>query len=263
MLQPVDAWNPSLAGTLPEFWHIDAVLEDFARHEVWPDLEVWGEKAVGVTNTQGAPVRFVAHAPRKRGGAWTLDSMYDAHIFLRGEVPSRPCNWHDFFNMAIWRTFPKAKAAINRAQWEALQRWLPGTSGAKLPGARRPEQDTLALLDEGGVIVAVTGSSDAQLSEEDAATAIANGRATVILFGHALLEHVVTGHGEVRGASVVLSRESWPSEPRAFLDAADAALAARVEAGASVRRGERGLSLGLARKHHDFRAMRTQERREM
>ena len=243
-----DAWKPSLPGTLPEFWHIDACLSDFAHHADWPLLDAWSTAAKSVTNFLGTQVKFVTHAPRKRGGAWTLDSMYDAHIFLRGEIPSRERNWHDFFNMAIWRTFPQAKAAINKAQWEALNRWLPGSSGAKLPGARLREQDTLALLDEGGVLVIVTRAPEDQtsLTDEDARVAIEQGRATVILFGHALLEHVVTGHGEVRGASVVLSAPSWPREQRAFLRAVDAELATCVATGASVRRGERGLSLSLA-----------------
>lgn len=238
----------------PEFWHIETVLEDFASQHDWPSLEAWSEAArrAGVRNSGGTPVTFIPHSPRKRGGTWALDSMYDAHIFRRGQIPSRERNWHDFFNMAIWRTFPFAKAAINRAQYEALLRWLPGTSGAKLPGARLPEQDTLALLDEGGVLVAVSGaaSDDAPpLSEADAAIAMDEGRATVVLFGHALLEHLVTGHGEVRGASVILAAHAWPKEKPAFLAALDVALARSVERGVSVRRGERGLSLALARTH--------------
>lgn len=249
----LDLWNATLHLHLREFWHLERALDDFAHHASWPSLDDWTAAATGVTNATGLPVRFGPHAPRKRGEAWALDNMYDAHIYRRGEVPSRTCNWHDFFNMAIWRTFPRAKAEINRAQYEALLRWLPGTEGAKLPNARLPEQDTLALLDEGGVLVALSmparGNDERPPSEEEANTAIAEGRALVVLFGHALLEHLVTGQGEVRGASVVLSSPSWPTQKPALLSALDEALANSVRRGVSVRRGERGLSLTLARTH--------------
>jgi hypothetical protein len=45
---------------------------------------------------------------------------YEMRIWARGEVVTRPDNWHDFFNALVWCTFPLAKAALNARHAEAL-----------------------------------------------------------------------------------------------------------------------------------------------
>jgi hypothetical protein len=45
---------------------------------------------------------------------------YEARIWARGEVATRPGNWHDFFNALVWLTFPLAKAALNARHAGAL-----------------------------------------------------------------------------------------------------------------------------------------------
>ncbi|HOL65041.1 MAG TPA: DUF3025 domain-containing protein [Accumulibacter sp.] len=56
--------------------------------------------------TQSAQaLRFVA--PPNDGLA------YEQRIWQRGEVATRPENWHDFFNALVWLTFPRSKAVLN------------------------------------------------------------------------------------------------------------------------------------------------------
>ena len=245
----MDAWDPHLSSRFSEFWHIADVLREFEQETSFPNLARWNLLAerAKLTNGAGLATSFVSHQPRKRGAPWQLVSMYDALIWQKGHVPSREGNWHDFFNMTIWRTFPKAKAAINAAQWKALLTWLPGTEGDKLPGARLPEQDALALLDEGGALVVGRSGVLPPQGADELEHACHEGRACVLLFGHALLEHVVTGEGEVRGASVRLALPAWPSDRVRFLHAVDIALSESVARGESVKRGERGVALSLAR----------------
>lgn len=91
----------------------------------------------------GQPLACVA--PRADGPA------YEIRVHRLGELPTRPGNWHDFFNALVWRAFPQAKAAINRRHLAATQ---------DTP-ARGPVRDALTQFDECGVLVC---SADPQLA---------------------------------------------------------------------------------------------------
>lgn len=92
----------------------------------------------------------------------------------------------------------------------------------RLPNARSREEDALAMLDEGGVVIAA--------AEEDAEALAAAQRAgdrdalrargVPHVFGHALMEHAIVGRTDVRGYAVVLAAR----DPRCT-DDVDAALA--------------------------------------
>ncbi len=147
-----------------------------------------------------ARVRFVAPLGRRRRRA-PLDvaRLYDARIVEHGEVPTRP-GWHDLANALVWCRFPRSKRALHARQLRAiLARVPPGST--TLPGARTEEQDALAMLDEGGLVV----STDAEPLREAGALArlLERGRATVHVFGHALLEHAAMKRpGDVLAAVV-------------------------------------------------------------
>lgn len=159
------------------FAAIASVASSFVEYTDWPDTA-----AIDRALSERAGVRFVAAArrPRRQRGPVALGDLYDAHI-ARGEVPTRERNWHDLLNAIVWATFPKSKRALHTRQHAALQAWAranapaePDADGdarvARLPNARTRELDALALVDEGGVLVA--------------------GNARVI-FGHALYEGFV------------------------------------------------------------------------
>ena len=86
----------------------------------------------------GLPLRFV---PPGSGDG------YEASAYLRGEVETRPDNWHDLFGAWVWLAFPRSKAVMNRLHWEALQ---------KETGRRGPVRDALTQFDECGVVVLST-----------------------------------------------------------------------------------------------------------
>ena len=77
--------------------------EVFADRSGWPAPEEYG------LAFRGAPalVRFETQAPDRRGER-TLDpdAMYDGRI-VRGVVPTRPGNWHDFVNLPSVMTVAK------------------------------------------------------------------------------------------------------------------------------------------------------------
>jgi Protein of unknown function (DUF3025) len=251
----VDVWDADGLFAFPSAWPLWAVQEEFRGLNAFPDLETWNRHTDPQINRneQGLPVCFVPHVARRRGSAWQRDTLYDGCIFLRGEIPSRQGQWHDYFNMCVWRAFPKAKAALNAMQWHALCRWLPEPSGRKLPGARRKEQDALALTDEGGVLLLVDQADAAEVSGHVAAgdlewlEALTRRREGIALpFGHALYEHLMTGRGEVRGAVVVLGVEAVPKTRAQARALADVALANHLSTGVLAFRGAPGVSIKLA-----------------
>jgi len=179
------------------------------------------------------PVRFVLDPGRprrrRRDGARSLDALYDARITLHGEVATRAASWHDTLNALVWATFPRAKRALSARQY-TLHRARLGDRFERLPGARWPAQDALALLDEGGVLLATTEAHAGALlrclddGDHDALRhACTAGTVTPWLFGHALHEHLVCGDDTARASPIALTVATHNAE------AVDRALAARLD----------------------------------
>lgn len=95
----------------------------------------------------GQPIRFVAPEGEVEG--------YEAHIHATGEVPTRPDDWHDFFNALAWCVWPRTKAACNTLHIEELR----AREAAGLPGRGR-RRDALTQFDECGLVVV---SADAEI----------------------------------------------------------------------------------------------------
>lgn len=95
----------------------------------------------------GRPLSFVA----PQGDA--VD--YETRIWARGEVETRPDNWHDFFNALVWLSYPLSKSALNACHVEAM-----AVAGARRGLGRGCDRDALTHFDECGVVVV---SSDRSL----------------------------------------------------------------------------------------------------
>lgn len=127
----------------------------------------------------GLPVRFV---PPQVDGLG-----YEARIALRGEVETRPDNWHDWFNGLVWLRFPKAKAALSARHAAAL-----AEEGEGEGGGRGSVRDAMTHFDEcGAVVVAedesllalLAGFRWRELFVERRAEAVTGLR--IFIFGHA------------------------------------------------------------------------------
>ena len=213
---PSDAWDRHFADRHPAFVALASALAPFRGHARWPTVDDWNAHVpASLTSVSGAPIKFIPQPPKKKGAI-----PYDERIFTLGEVPSRPHNWHDFFNMLVWLTFPNTKRAINARQRSALR-----------PGAptRTPEQDALAMLDEGGALV-LTKTPIAEIVHRGDASALAErvaaGDARVVILGHAIYEHLVVGSGVVRAFVQVIKAVD--------LEAADRELARSLERAAPL-----------------------------
>jgi hypothetical protein len=233
-----DVWNPHFDEGRPAFAPLAPALAPFRPYAQWPPLEAWNDVAAGLHSAGGAPIRFVEQPPRRRGARPDVADLYDERIFVKGEVPSRAATWHDFFNMAVWASFPLTKRAINARQRRALRAWV-GPSARRLPPARTPEQDALAMIDEGGALVASRGPLD----EGDVPAAVERGAARVLLIGHALYEHLVVSTGPVRAFPWVVETDAPFGDLDVLRRDVDARFARAVAEAPLGPRASRGLPI--------------------
>ncbi|MBS0565972.1 MAG: DUF3025 domain-containing protein [Proteobacteria bacterium] len=116
---------------------------------------------------------------------------YEERIGTRGEIATRPGNWHDLLNALIWLRYPTIKQALNARQLAGIV--------AVGPRQRTRAQCALTHFDEAGVIVQI--DDPALLASWNAhdwhglfwreRAAWSDGRIRVDVFGHALLEHAL------------------------------------------------------------------------
>lgn len=234
MLAPARAWLPGFLDSSPAFAPLRAAGAPLSAFGDFPDVSDYGRLFApeGLVAGDGAPARFVLQREGgQRRAPTTLSELYDGRIFERGEIPTRARSFHDLFNALVWASFPAAKRALNARQYRALAARLPARFTA-LPGARTREQDALAMLDEGGILL-VSGEADARdvraahvAGDGDALEALVRaGRLSALVFGHALYEHLVSSPVPVRGRGVVLVSAALPRGDAALRPSADRLLA--------------------------------------
>ncbi len=185
--------------------------------------------ASALHNHRGLPIRFVPQSALPAGVA------YEAFISATGRVPTRD-NLHDFFNALVWLTFPRIKVQLNALQAAEIAR---STHSADIAGAnvgrRGKLRDGATIFDENAALFV---TSDAGLisalrdhhwqkifvEQRDAFT---HG-CEVYLFGHALMEKLVTPYKAITAHAWVLSPDAGffsksSHEKCSWIDAAVAA----------------------------------------
>lgn len=153
-------WNPGFFEQGGLFDVFKPWSEWFLHHRTaFPSLDSLSEAALQesvapVLSGGGFPVRFVRQQRILRHQRPDLGwrANYQLRIFFAGEVPSRPANWHDFFNAWTWLFLPKLKAAINTRHFHCIDETIP-FPWKMAGGNRNREQDLLTVFDEGGLLV--------------------------------------------------------------------------------------------------------------
>jgi hypothetical protein len=172
------------------------------------------------------PLHFVEQGP-----SLLADGLhYEARIHRQGAIATRPANWHDLLNALVWLRWPRLKAALNLRQVRDVE--VHG------PAARSRAQCALTHFDEGGVIVVLRDAAvlrpwDAHAWSDffgSARDAWRDGRITVHVFGHALLEHALApGLLPTAKCLVVLDESGGDGVAPAMLEIAVADAIARGE----------------------------------
>lgn len=211
----------------PLAWPLHPAATKLARFDGIPSVRAIDEALGSV-----ARVRFAPSAPKPRRASRRVKlTPYDAAIALEGTVPTRENNLHDLMNALVWASFPCSKRALHARQHRLVSRAGAPRSGEAL--SRTPEADTLAMLDEGGLLVVVDDRAAAEATRvtraRDAGAAGELARSGVLRavgFGHALYQHLVQATGVALGMAVVLVQ---PGVEEAPLSEIDELLARRIE----------------------------------
>ncbi len=198
--EPMDAWNANFADQSLLLAVLRAAARRFAGDD-WPALPRLQEiiARADVCNASDMPLQLV---PPATGAG----ESYEQRLHARGELEFRERNWHDLFNVLVWLTFPRAKAALN-----ARHNAAPSPDRA---GGRGPVRDALTLFDESGVIVLSADTGLLQMIREFRWKPLfLEHRAAVIAgmdfvpFGHALCEKALAPYKGITGRGLLLEVE--------------------------------------------------------
>lgn len=210
-----EVWDGGLFLDRPLFVPLRSKGEGFRRFQSWPSVGDYNAILLNnheIRSDSGAVILFEVQEKaklRKRKEPLTISSMYEGRIYTTGRVPTRPCNWHDLFNAMVWAAFPRSKRALNARHFRAASERL---GGAGLSGARTREQDALAIVDEGGLLVLCEREAEAEvdalLARADTSVLpalLGDARAAPMIIGHAVYEHLMMSSDWVRAYVVLLS----------------------------------------------------------
>ena len=189
MLETIDWHRPWLAPFLP-------VVEAASAGGDWRAVFNALSNAKAIHNHAGLPLRFVDQ------GALPPDVPYETFISETGGVPTRP-NLHDFFNAMVWLSYPHAKAQLNALQASEITRRFASISVTGSGKAERATRGTLrdraTIFDENAALLLTCEPTVAlALRAHHWQESLLQHRADfgttceVMLFGHALIEKLVT-----------------------------------------------------------------------
>ncbi|PQA81751.1 DUF3025 domain-containing protein [Limnohabitans sp. TS-CS-82] len=167
--------------------------------------EALNARALGVAND----VTFVPQSALPEGQA------YEDFIFKTAQVPTRD-GLHDFFNGLCWHRFPLAKRRLNQLQAAEID-------NQGIRHTRGPVRDALTLFDENVVLMHAPDDVWAALQARDWLRLFVDLRAQwqqvhLVLFGHALLEKLVTPYKSITAHVYRVDRDINPQD-EAALDA--------------------------------------------
>lgn len=203
--------------TSPPLEPFRALLTELSGFAEFPDseeLSLWVDLDRAERAPEVSPLTFVELRPRARRSKRDkvkLEELYDARISLGGQVPCLPKSYHDLFNALMFRAFPRAKRALHSRQYAALAGWALADAD-RLPGKRTREQDALTLFDEGGSVVVCPTELEPRVSAGERMPLVGPGApARLVLFGHALVEHLSEGQLGLRSTARVLYVPALPT----------------------------------------------------
>ena len=141
-------------------------------------------------NARTCRVTFVPQSALPEGQA------YEDFIFKTAQVPTRD-GLHDFFNGLCWQRFPLAKRRLNQLQAAEIK-------AQGIRPTRGPVRDALTLFDENVVLMHAPDDVWTALQARDWLRLFVDLRdqwqqVHLVLFGHALLEKLVTPYKSITG----------------------------------------------------------------
>lgn len=194
--------STSIDWTRPWYASIKAASEKLIGHTDWMTELNRQCAAKALTNHRGLPLSFVEQSALPEGAA------YEAFIGATGKVPTRD-NLHDFFNALVWLSFPSIKRRLNALQAAQI-------AHAGIGKSRGPARDAATIFDENCALLMVSDTSQGEALVESIRnhqwqSAFLDQRDTfgqqaeVWLFGHALMEKLVTPYKSITAHTWVVT----------------------------------------------------------
>ena len=165
------------------------------------------ERTAGTSIEPIKAVKFVPQSALPEGQA------YEDFIFKTAQVPTRD-GLHDFFNGLCWHRFPLAKRRLNQLQAAEIE-----AQGVR--ATRGPVRDALTLFDENVVLMHAPDEVWAALQARDWLRLFVDLRdqwqhVHLVLFGHALVEKLVTPYKSITGHVYRVANEVNPHDEAAL-----------------------------------------------
>jgi phage tail protein X len=235
-------WHPDFATRSPMYTPLQLWAQRFAVFDAWPGLadyqRVLDTLSQPILTTAGQPLRIVP----QEGKPDCFEQRYESRINLFGEIQTRRNNWHDFFHLLAWLTFPRTKAVFNAIHTDMAR--ARHEAGAN-PGQRSARESMLTLFDENGAVVISSDESLLQLIRDfqwkelfwQRRAELAD-KFQCITFGHALYEKALMPYlGMTANTILIKCDEAALKQPLPQrLQALDVQLAVFFEAGETLQR---------------------------
>lgn len=195
-LEKIDWRQPWLAPLRP-------AAERVLQSNDWRDGLNAEAGELGLINHRSLPLRFVHQAELPAGIA------YETFISETGGVPTRD-NLHDFFNALVWLTYPKIKVRLNAMQALEIERRKQTASVS-----RGKLRDAATIFDENAILLLTSNAAVEEMLRRHAWRALFVEQrelfqrdCKVHLFGHALMEKLVTPYKAVTGHTWIVMADS-------------------------------------------------------
>lgn len=208
--RPLSTWFNPLTST-GIFSPLASHLNYFAGFPQWPIIQDYNQFIKQLTyplkNFRGEC--FFCVEQHSKGEV--LEENYEYQIYRKNCLPMRKDNWHDFFNLLVWATFPVTKAQLNAWQVEDMEKHFPQW---KLRSAR---QNKLAQFDESGMIMLSNDNNLLELIKMHQwhelfflKRDMLKANLRPIIFGHALYEKNLQPYIGMTGKAILIYVEEEP-----------------------------------------------------
>lgn len=214
-------WDSRFVERHPLFAPLAPLAPYWSQRPHWPDLQVCNALLQSSIARVVAGEGHVLRAVSQKASATEFAHHYEVRIHHRGELQTRARNWHDWFNLLVWRTLPQSKRALNIRHCEALQQAT--ILGSPLP-TRNARANACTLFDENGAIVLASDSELLDLVREFrwrdlfwARRSKLNTALRCLVFGHSLYEKALrpyvgmTAHAILIPTDESLLKLPWPA----------------------------------------------------
>lgn len=178
----------------------------------WPALKEYhsliNSHSPIIKNDLTLPIQFVNQAH----DCSIFEDQYEPRIYLKGEVQTRLKNWHDFFQVLVWKTFPKTKVLLNSLHYQSSTKRLALDNTNK---QRTPLENFITLFDECGIVIVSHNTELLNMIKEfrwedlfwgnrDAF----NSEIACFTFGHAMYEKAINPYIGMTANAILIQTES-------------------------------------------------------